>query len=109
MSQDNNRLLLELEKQRRDINRDLINPQIPELSLESLEPVLAMIAQARAAYIKELIDIARITGGQAPSPDQIRQLKACRETFDELVTAMNALETVIQRDYLDVRERKRSE
>jgi len=109
MSQDNNRLLLELEKQRRDINRDLINPKIPELSLEGLKPVLAMIAQARAAYIKELLDMARVTGGQAPSPDQVRQLRACRETFDELVAAMNALETVIQREYLDVKGRNNPE
>jgi len=108
MSQDNNRLLLELEKQRRDINRDLINSKIPELSLEGLKPVLAMIAQARAAYIKELLDMARITGGQAPSPEQIHRLKTCRETFDELVNAMNALETVIQRDYLDVKGRESS-
>ncbi|MDY6890573.1 MAG: hypothetical protein SVU24_03085 [Pseudomonadota bacterium] len=106
MSQDNNRLLLELEKRRRDINREIINPKIPELSLDSLEPVLSMVAQARAAYIGELIDIATISGPNAPSADQIKQLKACRETFDELVAAMNALETVIHRDYLDVKGRQ---
>ncbi|MET4162012.1 hypothetical protein ABIE61_001861 [Marinobacterium sp. MBR-111] len=105
MSQDNNRLLLELEKQRRDINREIINPKIPELSLDSLKPVLSMVAHARAAYISELIDIANISGGNAPSSDQIKQLKACREHFDELVAAMNALEAVIQRDYLDVKSR----
>jgi hypothetical protein len=64
-----------------------------------------MVAHARAAYISELIDIANISGGNAPSSDQIKQLKACREHFDELVAAMNALEAVIQRDYLDVKSR----
>ena len=64
-----------------------------------------MVAHARAAYISELIDIANISSGNAPSADQVRQLKACRETFDELVAAVNALETVIQRDYPDVKGR----
>ena len=38
-----------------------------------------------------------------PSKDQVRQLRTIRETFDELVAAANALETVIQRGYLDVK------
>lgn len=46
---DNNRLLLELEKHRRDLNRAIINPQIPELSLDDLAPLLKLIARARAA------------------------------------------------------------
>jgi hypothetical protein len=100
---NNNRLLLELEKHRREINREIINPQFPELSLEDLKPLLTMVAHARAAYVRELLDIANVSHDQAPSQDQINQLRRCRETFDELVAAANALETVIQRDYLDVR------
>ncbi|KAA0876524.1 hypothetical protein [Nitrincola tapanii] len=107
MTVSNNRLLLELEKYRREINRSIINPAIPELSLEDLKPLLSMVAHTRAAYIRELLDIARISPDQVPSPDQIKQLRACRETFDELVAAVNALETVIQRDYLDVKTRER--
>lgn len=103
MTVTNNRLLLELEKVRREVNRDIINPAIPELSLDDLRPLLSMVAHARAAYTRELLDIARLSDGKLPSNDQIRQLQACRLTYDELVAAVNALETVIQRDYLDVR------
>ncbi|TCK05919.1 hypothetical protein [Marinobacterium mangrovicola] len=103
MPVSNNRLLLELEKYRREINREIINPQFPELSLNDLKPLLTMVAHARAAYVRELLDIANVSSTGVPSPDQIKQLKTCRETFDELVTATNALETVIQRDYLDVK------
>lgn len=103
MAIDNNRLLLELEKYRREINRAIINPQFPELKLEDLKPLLTMVAHARAAYVRELLDIAQVNSDRVPSHDQINQLRRCRETYDELVAATNALETVIQRDYLDVR------
>ncbi|WP_151702506.1 hypothetical protein [Nitrincola alkalilacustris] len=106
MPVENNRLLLELEKFRRDINRSVINPEIPELTLQDLKPVLTMIAHTRADYLRELLDIARLSPDSGPSPDQVKHLKSCRETYEELVAAMNALETAIQRDYLDVRSEK---
>jgi hypothetical protein len=103
MTVTNNRLMLELEKFRREINREIINPMIPELCLEDLKPLLSMVAHTRGTYITELLEIAKLSPDSVPSADQIKQLKQCRETFDELVLAVNALETVIQRDYLDVR------
>lgn len=42
-----------------------------------------------------------------PAEEQIARLRACRETYDQLVSAANALETAIQRDYLDVRVSRR--
>lgn len=108
MTVSNNRLMLELEKFRREINRAIINPMIPELSLEDLKPLLSMVAHSRAAYVTELLEIAKLSPDAVPSADQIKQLRQCRETFDELVKAVNALETVIQRDYLDVKPRDRS-
>lgn len=103
MSTDNNRLLLELDKHRRDINRTIINQRLPELSLSDLEPMLTMIAQVRADYVARLLEIADSCAGQPPAPEQVAELKRCRETFDELVAAANALEGVISRDYLDVK------
>lgn len=102
MPTDNNRLLLELERQRREINREIINPRFPKLSLDDLKPLLTLVAHARADYVQQLLDIANNSTEQPPGQEQIHQLKRCRETFDELVAATNALETLIQRDYLDV-------
>ena len=107
MAIDNNRLLLELEKQRKEINRSIINPAIPELSLESLNPMLTMVAQARKNYLCCLTEMADICQGNAPDSEQVATLRGYRETYDELVSAVNALETAIQRDYLDVRTSRR--
>ncbi|WP_341708879.1 hypothetical protein [Halopseudomonas sp.] len=102
MAIDSNRLLLELEKQRREINRSIINPAIPQLSLEALTPLLNMVGQARKDYLCGLLNLADTCKGHAPSSEQINELRTLRQTYDELVTAANALETAIQRDYLDV-------
>lgn len=103
MSTDNNRLLLELEKYRRDINREIINPHVPELALTDLKPVLSMVAHARADYIKALLALAEHHSDKLPSAEAIGELKRRRETYQELVDAVNALESVISRDYLDVK------
>lgn len=98
---ESNRLLLELERIRRDINREIINPEVPELSLDDLRPMLTMVARVRMAYIREFLDIGRMTSA-VPSNDQIEMLAGLRRAYEELVAAANAVETAVQRGYLDV-------
>ena len=38
----------------RDINREAINPLFPELVLADIDPIMKMVASARACYLKEL-------------------------------------------------------
>ena len=75
MTIDSNRLLLELEKQRREVNRNIINPAIPQLSLDALTPMLNMVAQARKDYLCGLLEIAGKAGGCAPSDEQVERLR----------------------------------
>ncbi|MDR9467847.1 hypothetical protein [Marinospirillum sp.] len=98
------RLLIELERIRKEINREVINPLVPELALADLAPLLTMVANARADYVKELLDLAQTTEGEAPSLERVNELRNRRIIFEELVTATNALETVIQREYMDVKD-----
>ena len=99
---DVNRLLMQFEKSVREINRDEINPEIPELKLEELNPVVSMVAKARARYLKELFNLASLTEGEAPTSEQIRRLEKLRHTYEELVEGVKALEVAIERGYLDV-------
>lgn len=48
MTQDINRLLMEMERRMRSINRELINPKIKELTVDDMHPVLCLVAHARA-------------------------------------------------------------
>lgn len=107
MSVDNNRMLLELDKLRREINRETISPVVPALSLEELKPMLTMVASARAQYVRELLDLAKLSPDAKPTPAQIDRLRHHREAYDELVKAAHALETVIEREYLDIKPTRR--
>jgi hypothetical protein len=103
MPTDNKRLLLEIEKTIREINRETINPVLPEVVLSDLEPTLRLVARARAAYIKGLVDMAAELGENGmPDLERIKGLRLLRLTFEELVAGAKALEISIERGYLDV-------
>ena len=95
------RQLLELEQQRRLINRQTINADISLSGVEDIDPILRMVAQVRASYLKALFDLARESDG-LPTPVQIETLRDLRESYDELVNASNALETALERGYIDL-------
>jgi hypothetical protein len=101
MSIDHNRLLLRLEQAMRDINRAEITAELPELSFNDLNPVLSMVARSRAAYLKEWFQLASCDEG-SPSDEQIDRLRRLRLSFEEQVAGAQALETAIQRGYLNV-------
>lgn len=103
MPHDNSRLLLEIEKTIREINCELINPLIPELGLDDIRPVMTAVARARAAYLRELLDLSVTLGDAVATPEQVKRLRLLRLIYEELVSGAKALETAIQRGYLDVR------
>ena len=103
MDTEISRLRLAFEQQMRTINRETLNPLIEELTLEDLEPMQQMVARARANYLRAFLDIAASTEtGKLPDDPQIKSLHQHRVRYDELVAAAQALETAIQRGYLDI-------
>ncbi len=101
MNQEINRLLMELEHSMRTINREVINPEFQSLTLEDLRPVLCLVAGARARYLKELFDLGATAPDGRPTASQLETLAQLRREYDELASAAKALETAIQRGYLD--------
>ena len=55
----------------------------------------------RASYLKALFDLAT-ESDSLPTPAQIETLRDLRESYDELVNASNALETALERGYIDL-------
>ena len=102
MNQDINRLLMELERSMRAVNHEVINPQIRELTIDEMRPVLCLVANARARYLKALFDLGSSQDTERPTEAQFTELHQLRTEFEELVSGAKALETAIQRGYLDV-------
>ena len=103
MNQDINRLLMELEHSMRSINRELINPEIAEIEIDGLRPVLCLVANARARYLKALFDLGASLTDDRPTEGQFAELSQLRGEYEELLSGAQALETAIQRGYVDVR------
>jgi hypothetical protein len=102
MNQDINRLLMELERSMRSINRELINPRIKELTVDEMRPVLCLVAHARSRYLKALFDLGAGLEDGHPTDAQFAELRKLRIEYEELMTGAKALETAIQRGYIDV-------
>lgn len=102
MNQDINRLLMELERNMRAVNRDIINPRITELTIDGLKPVLRLVAHARARYLHALFELGASVDQEAPSDAQFEALEKLRTQYEELVQGAKELETAIQRGYLDI-------
>lgn len=104
MTIERNRLIMELEEHRRTVNREKINLSLAGLEMDTLSPVVRVCATARAQYIDCLMNIANSEGDETCTTEQIDSLKQHRVAYEELVAAANALETVIKRGYVDVKQ-----
>lgn len=102
MSQDINRLLMELERSMRAINREIINPTVDELTVDDLRPVVCLVAHARARYLSALFALGADVEDGRPTDGQFDELGKLRREYEELVSAAKALEAAIQRGYVDV-------
>ncbi len=96
-------MLMEFERAMRSINREIINPAIKELNIDSLRPLIELIAQARARYLKALFELGENVSQDGPDAQQLAELSRLRQAYEEMAHAARALETAIQRGYLDVR------
>ena len=103
-------MLLEMDRAMRELNREVMNPVIPQLGIEDLKPAIAMVARARAHYLKQFLLLAEQqnsctpseTNECVPSDEQIVNLRTARIAYDELASAAKAMETAIDRGYLDI-------
>lgn len=98
---EHRRLLLDFGRNLREINREIINPVVDALNLEDLDPLMRMVAHARADYLKALFALAAQTGGNA-APEDVAELAQAKAVFEELIAAVSALESMIKRGYIDV-------
>jgi len=87
----------------KEVTRDTINPLFPELSLDDIKPIMDVVALARANYIKELFKCSEISKNDKQiTAETVKDLRADRLIYDELVEAYKVLDASIEHGYLDV-------
>jgi len=103
MPVENKRLLIELERAMREVNRDTINPLLDELTRGDIVPIMEMVAKARGRYLQELFKLAKLSSeGQELNAECVKDLRFSRLIYSELLEGSKALDTAIERGYLDV-------
>lgn len=102
---DINRLLLQYDRILRQANRDHINPEIEELTVEGLKPIANVVAKSRAVYLKEIYTLCKKydESDDFPSAEELKRLKVLRTRFLELAEGSKSFEVSIQRGYLDLK------
>lgn len=101
-----NRLLMQFEQLLKTSNREHINPAIDELCIDDLQPIINLVAKSRASYLQHLYTLCKNYEGKEefPTVEEMQKLRAHRLRFEELAEGSKALETSIQRGYLDLKE-----
>ncbi len=103
MQSNNKRLLIQLDKAISEVNRDTLNPLFGEMKPSDILPIMEMVAEARGNYLKELFRISKIPQEERKlNTELVKNLRFLRLIYDELIDSYKALETAIERGYLDV-------
>ena len=107
---DINRLLLHYQQLFRTANKETINPEIEELSVDDLKPMVELVARSRAAYLKYSYELGKqyFDTENYPTGDELKKLKTLRIRFEELAESAKAFETSIQRGYLALKLEKKA-
>jgi hypothetical protein len=105
MDKNINRLLMQFEHLLRETNREFINPEIDELCINDLQPIVTLVAKSRASYLKHLYELSKKYDGtdDFPSAEELHRLRAYRNRFIELSDGAKSFEISIQRGYLDLK------
>ncbi len=99
-----NRVLFMMETAVKKANRNILDPMIPELTPESVQPIVDATARVRGEYLLALFKVAESASRGVPSPDAVKRLRDLRLAYDEMIHAYQALEHAIERGYLTVKE-----
>ena len=91
-----NRLLMHFERMFREANKKYINPEIEDLSMDGIEPIISMVAKSRAAYLKYVYQLGNKYGeGEAfPTADELKKLKIWKQLSLTMKMKLN-LHTVV--------------
>lgn len=98
------RLLARMEQSVRETNCSIIDPMIPAIRPDSLQPIIASTARARGTYLKAFLEVASTTEEGMPTAEQLDKLRALRHAYKEMTAGYQALEAAIDRGYLTVEE-----
>jgi hypothetical protein len=94
-----NRLLLHYQQLFKNANKEIINPEIEELGISDLKPMVELVARSRGTYLKYSHELGKqyFNTDDYPSADELKKLRTLRLRFTELAESAQEFETCIKR------------
>lgn len=81
-------------------NKEVLHREIPHLDRESFIRFAVQVAESRARYVKHGLEITK--AGHKASAAELDQLKGLRFAYEELLSAFEATQRVIERGYVNM-------
>jgi hypothetical protein len=98
------RFLEQVEYAIRIANRKIINKYVSKITRDDVLKLAMTVGEIRARYLQAALKLVDREEGVVPDASEISRLAKARETFDEAVSAFEALRRAIERGYVDVKE-----
>lgn len=88
----------------KEINRRVIDPIVPDVTRADIEALLAKNALVRGAYFKKYMEISQRSPDSLPTAEEIDELRLLRRAYQEMTTAVQAVEAAVEKDYLSIKD-----
>jgi len=94
--------LLEIEKSIFEANQRIMLEKVPTLDSDSFLRFSNLVAETRANYIRMALEVSRLQ--HQPDIGVIDQLRKQRLSYEELLSAFEAMQRVLERGYIKLRK-----
>ena len=91
---------MEIESAIQHANREVLNPLLPPVNVNTVLPFAVAVAKLRGHYLRAAFKLSEAK--EAPVEAEIDNLKRHREAYDEARNAFEALMRAIDRGYIDL-------
>ncbi|MGB0671216.1 MAG: hypothetical protein ACPGNT_06945 [Rhodospirillales bacterium] len=106
MTEDNararQRFAMAYDRELMAINKKVLDPLFPHLTLGHIRPILATVARVRGRYLREAFRLTQGSEDGLPTPDEVKKLRELREAYEEAMAVAEALDHAIERGYITV-------
>ncbi|MBI3498427.1 MAG: hypothetical protein HY058_14090 [Proteobacteria bacterium] len=94
--------LLEIEKVIFETNQRLMQEKVPALDSDSFIRFSHLVAETRANYIRMALEVSKLA--HQPEAAVVDQLRRQRITYEELLSAFEAMQRVLERGYVKLKK-----
>lgn len=88
-----------------EANREIIGPMIPDITEQTVVNFARAVAHLRGRYLQAAFKISNFSEGEAPSDNEVQNLRKYRDIFEEARKAFEELNHALERGYFQLSDK----